>query len=196
MEGLALATTDISRADADVAATTSARLKANRSNAARSTGPRTGAGKQRSSKNAMKHGLLSRDVMLGDEDANEFDVFEREMRKALRPRGGLERSLAARAIAAAWRLRRFERIEALMLEAGRYNWLEQEVGLSAGFIDVCANGDAFSRLSRYEAGIERAFFRALHELQRAQASRAGQAVSLPAVVDVNVSAPSRTADAP
>jgi hypothetical protein len=149
-----------------------------------------------SSKNATKHGLLSRGVVLSDEDAAEFELFERQMRKALRPHGGLERSLAARAIAAAWRLHRLERIEALMLDAGRKNWLGEDVGLSNGFIGVCVNGDAYSKLGRYEAGIERAFYRALHELQRVQASRAGRDVSLPAVVDVNVSAPSPGVDAP
>lgn len=36
-----------------------ARLKANRQNAKRSTGPRSAAGKQRSSKNAIKHGITA-----------------------------------------------------------------------------------------------------------------------------------------
>jgi hypothetical protein len=35
--------------------------------------------------------------------------------------------------------------------------------------------------------IERSFYRALHELQRLQATRQGQAVALPAAVDVTLS---------
>src|ERR1700722_13188808 len=38
-----------------------ARLAANRNNAQKSTGPRTATGKQRSSKNALRHGLNAQD---------------------------------------------------------------------------------------------------------------------------------------
>jgi hypothetical protein len=42
-------------------------------------------------------------------------------------------------------------------------------------------------LSRYETTLERSFYKALHELQRLQAARDGQAVPLPEAVDVEVS---------
>ena len=42
-------------------------------------------------------------------------------------------------------------------------------------------------LSRYEVTLERSLYKALHELQRLQAARDGQAVPLPVVVDVDVS---------
>jgi hypothetical protein len=42
-------------------------------------------------------------------------------------------------------------------------------------------------LSRYESTLERGLFKALHELQRLQAERQGQAVPLPEAVDVEVS---------
>ena len=42
-------------------------------------------------------------------------------------------------------------------------------------------------LSRYEATLERSLYKALHELQRLQATRDGQAVPLTVVVDVSVS---------
>jgi hypothetical protein len=38
-------------------------------------------------------------------------------------------------------------------------------------------GEAFSKLARYEAAIERSFFRALHELQRLQLARGARASS-------------------
>lgn len=163
-----------------------ARVAANRRNAQRSTGPRTPSGRDKSSRNATKYGLLSRQVTLADEDPAEFRRFERLMFRALGPKGGLEKALAARVAAAAWRLRRFERIEALMLDKGRKDWRGNDVELSSGFIGLCVNGDVFSKLSRYEAGIERAFFRSLHELQRLQAARVGREVSVPEVVEVDV----------
>lgn len=174
--------------------TQNARLQANRTNALRSTGPRSAEGRATASKNATKHGLLSREVVLSDEDRSEFDAFARAMRRALAPVGVVEHSLADRAIAAAWRLRRLERVETLLLEGGRKNWRGDEVGLSSGFVGLCVNGDVFSKLSRYEAAIERSFFRTLHELQRLQAARFGQEVPVPAVVDVDVTGGPETVD--
>lgn len=42
------------------------------------------------------------------------------------------------------------------------------------------------KLSRYEAHIDRSLFKTLHELQRLQAARRGDAVPAPVVVDVDV----------
>ena len=44
--------------------------------------------------------------------------------------------------------------------------------------------DLFERLMRYETTIERGIYRALHELQRLQAMRKGQAVNLPVAIDI------------
>ena len=56
---------------------TSARALASRRNGARSRGPRTAAGKARSSKNALKHGLCARQlVVLPQEDAAAFEALE------------------------------------------------------------------------------------------------------------------------
>jgi hypothetical protein len=49
-------------------------------------------------------------------------------------------------------------------------------------------------LSRYEATLERSFYRALHELERLQAARLGQAVPLPEAVDVSVSGSEEAAE--
>ena len=53
--------------------TTEKQLRANRKNAKKSTGPNTPEGKARSSKNALKHGLLARDAVLPGEDPADFD---------------------------------------------------------------------------------------------------------------------------
>ncbi len=49
-----------------------------------------------------------------------------------------------------------------------------------------ADQASLALLSRYEAGFERSFFKALHELQRIQARRQGEAVPYPAAVDVEL----------
>ena len=49
-----------------------------------------------------------------------------------------------------------------------------------------SNLDVCSKLSRYETSLERGFYRALHELERLQARRAGRNVPLPVAVDVDL----------
>lgn len=48
------------------------------------------------------------------------------------------------------------------------------------------NERSLATLARYRATIENSRYRALHELQRLQAVRAGQVVAAPAAIDVNV----------
>jgi hypothetical protein len=55
------------------------------------------------------------------------------------------------------------------------------------FIRGSSGVDAFSKLSRYEAAIERSYYRALHELQRLQHARRGGHVPPPLALDVTVS---------
>jgi hypothetical protein len=60
------------------------------------------------------------------------------------------------------------------------------------FIQDGNTANAFSKLSRYEAAIERSLYKALHELQRLQAARRAEGDVLPPVaVDVDVSGISR-----
>jgi len=57
---------------------------ANRANALQSTGPRSFAGKQRSSKNAIMHGLTAHTIIAG-ENSEDYIRFRGEMQRALRP---------------------------------------------------------------------------------------------------------------
>ena len=59
--------------------------------------------------------------------------------------------------------------------------------LGLAFIRDANGANAFSKLSRYETAIERHLYRALHELERRQATRRGAAVTPPQVLDVEVS---------
>jgi hypothetical protein len=49
------------------------------------------------------------------------------------------------------------------------------------------DGHNTERLLRFEAQMEKGFFRLLHELERLQARRHGQGVPPPMVMDVNIS---------
>jgi hypothetical protein len=73
------------------------------------------------------------------------------------------------------------------IEAAQQKLDEDGVQLGAAYRQDVQNGDALAKLLRYETTIEKSLFRTLHELQRLQAARAGQAFPAPMVVDVNVS---------
>ena len=72
----------------DVVPQPGARALASRRNGASSRGPKTAAGRARSSGNALKHGLRARrQVLLADEDAAEFRAFQAAARAELAPAG-------------------------------------------------------------------------------------------------------------
>lgn len=69
---------------------TIAQSRANRTNAKRSTGPRTAMGKARSSRNATTHGLLAQDVLLDNENEQQFEERRDAILVDLDPVGELE----------------------------------------------------------------------------------------------------------
>ena len=69
----------------------------------------------------------------------------------------------------------------------------QSVRCSAFNVDCSKFGEdvegVIGKLHRYEAHIERGLYRALHELQRLQATRHGQIVPAPTAMDVTIHPP-------
>jgi len=79
-----------------------ARALASHRNGARSRGPKTAAGRARSSQNALKHGRRARRlVLLADEDPAEYRAFHAAGRAELAPIGALQSELAARIVTTA-----------------------------------------------------------------------------------------------
>src|ERR1700682_3288053 len=94
--------------------TTPQQMEATRRNAAKSTGPRTVAGKAASSLNASRHGLLARELLIKGESKEDFAIFAGRVRERLAPDGELEIFVVTRVISAAWRLRRAVAVEAAL----------------------------------------------------------------------------------
>ena len=92
--------------------TSEKKAEANRRNALKSTGPKTPEGKAAVRLNALKHGLLSREVLLPGEDEEALRELGERLRDELQPVGELENLLVDRIIASYWRLRRLGRVEA------------------------------------------------------------------------------------
>ena len=92
--------------------TSEKKAEANRRNALKSTGPKTSEGKDAVRLNALKHGLLSQEILLPGEDEEALRELGERLRDELQPVGEFENLLVDRIISAYWRLRRLGRVEA------------------------------------------------------------------------------------
>jgi hypothetical protein len=167
-----------------------AQIQANRSNAQKSTGPRTAEGKAAASQNAVKHGLLAEQVVIHGEDPAEFDLYREGMLEELAPVGVVESMLAERAVSLAWRLRRAERLQsAVFATVYRENandvvlWPkhglpiqpgpgEEEVILGQVVMTDFARAQVLDRLLVHERRIESSLYRTMGELRREKEARA------------------------
>jgi hypothetical protein len=91
--------------------TSEKQIQANRQNALKSTGPRTPEGKAAVRHNALRHGLLSKEMILHGEDEEALRELDENLRAELQPVGELENLLVDRIVTAYWRLRRAGRVE-------------------------------------------------------------------------------------
>ncbi len=101
--------------------TSDKQARANRQNALKSTGPKTSEGKAAVRLNALKHGLLSQEILLPGEDEEALTELGERLREELQPFGELENLLVDQIISAYWRLRRLGRVE-----TGIFAWEHSE----------------------------------------------------------------------
>ena len=87
------------------------KLVANRENATHSTGPRTPEGKERSSLNAVRHGLTGQVVVMPYEDLEAYNKFVADYIKDLHPNTEPEKQLAVDLANTVWKLNRAAAIE-------------------------------------------------------------------------------------
>jgi|SRR5215470_6981264 len=103
--------------------TSAKKVAANRRNAQHSTGPRTPNGKKAVRLNALRHGLLAKDVVVptGDalESADEFEQMLTQLLDDLQPVGFLEIACVQRIAVSLWRKRRAIRAEAAEIDRYR-----------------------------------------------------------------------------
>ena len=92
------------------------RSATNRANALLSTGPRTDSGKQRSSLNALRHGLTAASAVLPSEDQAAFDAHRRGFFDEYQPATPTETQLTQELADTAWRLNRIPLLEASLLD--------------------------------------------------------------------------------
>jgi hypothetical protein len=96
--------------------TSKKQIKSNRQNAKKSTGPRTNEGKEIASRNATKHGLYARDLIINSphlkESKKDFYHLVKSLCDDFLPVGDFEKYLVEKIANALWRSRRAPRAEA------------------------------------------------------------------------------------
>jgi hypothetical protein len=134
-------------------------------------GPKTEAGKLRSSRNATRHGLLSSTIVLEGESHRRFAKLVSQFYEELQPVGEVQRQIVETAAAARWRLLRIWGLE----KAG----IEDEIRLqdpnadptrrAAMALKTLAERSRFLDLmNRYEVALDRQFSRSLARLRALQ----------------------------
>ena len=91
--------------------TSDKKITSNRTNAQKSTGPKSAAGKAIVAQNARTHGLLSRSLIIEGESQEEFSGLLTLLSDEFQPVGLVEQALVERVAIALWRQRRLVRAE-------------------------------------------------------------------------------------
>lgn len=128
-------------------------------------------GKAIVSKNATRHGILSREVPLDSQERRLYDEHCSLFYEQFDPQGEYENLLIDRMASCAWRLGRIIRVETSMFTAARDDQFNYHRNTRNAFTGSAK--DSMAVLSRYEAFIEKSLYKASHELHRLQALRKG-----------------------
>src|ERR1035441_5248672 len=141
------------------------RIDASRANGARSRGPITAEGQERSSTNAIRHGLLAKCVVLENESGPCFDDLVAQHTERFAPVDGVEFGMIEEMAAAYWRMRRAWAIENRLMEKALRNQPpgDEAARIAAAFSELAATPE-LNLLHRYEARLHRIYQRALFNL--------------------------------
>jgi hypothetical protein len=141
------------------------RVQSSKANGALSKGPVTPAGKQRSSLNALRHGLCAKCIVLDHESRENFLILLQQHLDLFQPANEVEVGMIEEMCAAYWRQRRAWSIETALLE--------KQIALQpdgsnaermAGAFDRLAAAPTLPLLHRYETRQHLMYQRALRTL--------------------------------
>jgi len=146
--------------------TSAKQIIANRQNAAHGTGPTSSAGKRRSAKNALKHGIFAKELLLSDEEKPEFEELNSSLRSQFKPATAMQEIAFGRVTCACWRCRLATRLE--MNRIKKYSDLDLAEGRTAESTPDARLPSKWYGSSRSELRAARRFFADLHDEISAQ----------------------------
>jgi hypothetical protein len=145
-----------------------------RANGAKSRGPTTAEGKDKSSRNSLKHGLTASNgnILLDCENPDEFDEVLKKLLAIHQPATLAERDIVEEMFAARWRIRRMWTVETNLLNVEILTQQSSEgnpdIHLASAFRALCDDSRSLALANRYEARLQRVFdrsYKTLRELQ-------------------------------
>ena len=166
---------------------TPAQSLTNKQNAQHSTGPRTAEGKQKSSLNALRHGLTGQLVVLPGEDAQAYAAFRETVFHDFAPSGSLELVLIQTICDTQWRLERARNLETNLVALAHHEDIPAAIAAVTDPAErtalITAHGydkreRTLRNLQLQEARLQRTLFKALADLKEAQAARRDAAQAL------------------
>src|SRR5687767_2476866 len=125
---------------------TQEQLTANRANAQHSTGPISEEGKAKVARNAVTHGLASRNIFLPGEDPADWHLLRDQLRESFHAEGAIDGLFLDEATHAAWKLRRIEEWTTMLIHAAFQN---QPVPGPLARLFGADHESAMKRLERY-----------------------------------------------
>ena len=152
---------------------TEKQIAANRANAAKSTGPRTRAGKAVSAQNAARHDLLARSFVLKSECPARFEAFVETFYAEYNPSTPTETALVDTMATARWRLIRMSNLEAAIIDH-EYGSDAESASLTTSTRATLAYrrasdaGRSIELMNRAETRLQHQFNSALDRLRRLQ----------------------------
>ncbi len=158
-----------------------------RHNGALAAGTKSPEGLQKSSQNALRHGLTAKSLVLGNESQTEFGELMEAFIQKFQPADTVELELVTEMVASRRRLRRVWLIQTAALDlqmdrmapeiAQQFKIITHPTRLSLAFTTLANQEKSLQLLLRYETIYSRAFDRALKSLEKMQKSRIESNVS-------------------
>ena len=135
---------------------TEAQIKANQANAKKSTGPKTEAGREKSSRNRLSHGFYSSSLFIPGENPQDFHNLLADLQAEFQPANSDEQILLEKMVHHQWLTLRAYRLQAQVLSA---------------FIALGTLPKELAVLIRYHHSSDRAYLRLRTELLKTQKQR-------------------------
>jgi hypothetical protein len=139
----------------------------NRTNAQKSSGPRTPAGKARSSQNALKTGLYSATALLPNEDPEEYRAHAESYAVSLKPRDPVQADLVKILSDNVWCLRRIRRLVAVQT-ASVSALIDADGSQQIPYKAITVETRALESFSRHEHRLQNAIAKTLKLLKELQ----------------------------
>ena len=150
-----------------------AKLAANKQNAQHSTGPKDTT---KTRLNSVTHGLAGKSTVIPGESQEEYNQFHEGFLLELAPKSEIERTLADRVIAAAWRLKRFVRMETAFFNKHIEQHLEEnpDADPDEALADLFTGKESAKKMRlflRYQTATQREYDKATAEYNKIRAER-------------------------